>query len=147
MVLLIKNFPLHDRPKVFRQVHFEGSPAPCTSLDSLATRTAKQVSSELMAEPADNQSEQVLSEMQTAPLPAGTTHSQSLASDQPRGDIQVEELPLKDEDLWENVADNLLEGQDGNGAENQRVISDMSSLSEGVYVGTFNGKVGKGIKC
>lgn len=132
------------KPKVFRQVHFEGSPAPCTSLDSLATRNAKQVSSELVAGPPDNQSEQVLSEMQSAPLLAGTTHSQSLASDEARGDIQVEELPLKDEDLWENVAGNLLEGQDRNGAENQRVISDMSSLSEGVYVGTLNGETDEG---
>ena len=126
-------------------MHFEGSPTPCTSPDGPANRATKQVSSLARVTPPENQSKQVLPEMQTTELSTGTALSQPSVSDEPQQEEEIEQFPLKGGDFDESVAGKMLEVEDRKSAENPRAYSDMSSLSESAYLGTFQDKVGKTI--
>ena len=79
--------------------------------------------------------------MQTSQLSTGTAMSQP--SD--RDELQREEaIEQEGGDFEESVAGKMLEVEDRKSTENPRAYSDMSSLSESVYLGTFEDKVGMG---
>lgn len=131
------------KPQNFHRVHFENSPVPCTSPEGPKNGIAKQTSDVAMAAPPQNQSNQVLPEMQ-APQTSLSTDSalpQLPNSKKIQQEKQEEQSPSRGEDVSENVTSNLLEAGDRNSTENSRVYSDTtSSLSEGVYVGTYENK-------
>ena len=131
-------------------MHFENSPVPCTSPEGPKNGIAKQTSAVAMAAPPQNQSNQVLPEMQApqTSLSTDSTLPQSPNSKKIQQEKQEEQSPSRGEDVNENVTSNLLEAGDRNSTENSRVYSDTtSSLSEGVYVGTYENKVGESLCC
>ena len=83
--------------------------------------------------------------MQTTELSTGPALSQPSGSHEPRQEEEIEELPLQGGDFDDSVAGKMLEVEDRKSAENPRAYSDMSSLSESAYLGTFQDKVGKTI--
>lgn len=128
-------------------MHFENSPVPHTSPEAGQTNSfVKQELASAVVSPIQNQSKQVLPEKQSAQtsLSIDTTLPQSPVSEKPRQEEQVEELLPRGGDSEESVSSNLLEVQDRKSAEDPRVYSDMSSLSESAYDGEmFEDKVSR----
>ena len=129
---------------MYRRVHFENSPAPCTSPDGVSRNIAQQLPAKAAAEHSPDQSKQVLPEMQN-PLKSATTGTAfppSPVIEEPNHEEEAEELnPLGGQALEENSLSNMLEVEERHSSENPRVYSETSSLSESAFLDTFVDKV------
>ena len=137
---LLRVLLLYDRPKVYRRVHFQNSPAPCTSRHIL-----KQPSTENAAVPLPDQSKQVLPEIQNPLTSAatGATLLQSPVIEDHTHKKEVEEFS----DLKENTHRNMLDVEERHSSDNPQVYSESSSISESTFARTFEAQVGKFASC
>ena len=135
---------LYDRPKVYRRVHFQNSPAPCTSRHIL-----KQPSTENAAVPLPDQSKQVLPEIHNPLTSAatGATLPQSPVIEDHIHKKEVEEFSQAREDLKENTHRNMLDVEERHSSDNPQVYSESSSISESNFARTFEAQVGKFASC
>ena len=132
------------RPQHIRKVHFENSPAPCSSPEEEKNYYSKISAAAGMATPSQNQSVQVLPDRQTpvTSLSTDMTIPQSPDIKNIKQEKQDEHVPQSDEGVVDTVtAGNLPEAGDINSTEYTRGFSDTSSLSESVYVRADNNKV------
>lgn len=122
------------KPKVYRRVHFQNSPAPCTSRHIL-----KQPSTENAAVPLPDQSKQVLPEIHNPLTSAatGATLPQSPVIEDHIHKKEVEEFSQAREDLKENTHRNMLDVEERHSSDNPQVYSESSSISESNFARTF----------